>query len=63
MEMLTQPKKAKEINNLLNAVQKDLATDILLTRLDELGKERDAIAKSIAKEKIKMPKILKHNYI
>ena len=47
--------KEKEINNLLNAVQKGLATDILLTRLDELGKERDAIAESIAKEEIKTP--------
>ena len=42
--------KEKEINNLLNAVQKGFATDILLTRLDELGKEKDAIAESIAKE-------------
>ena len=47
--------KEKEINNLLNAVQKGLATDILLARLDELGKERDAIAESIAKEEIKTP--------
>ena len=36
-------------------IQKGLATDILLTRLDELGKERDAIAESIAKEEIKTP--------
>lgn len=47
--------KEKEIENIVNAVQKGFATDTLLMRLGELEKQKDEIAESIAKEKIKAP--------
>lgn len=47
--------KAKEIENIVNAVQKGHAIETLLIRLGELEKQRDEIAESIAKEKIKSP--------
>lgn len=47
--------KEKDIENIVNAVQKGYATDTLLKRLGELESERDSITVSIAKEKIKTP--------
>ena len=47
--------KEKEMENIVNAVQKGYATDILLERLEKLKHEKDETAISIAKEKIKNP--------
>lgn len=47
--------KEKEIENIVNAIQKGYATDTLLKRLGELEAQRDEISVSIAKEKITAP--------
>ncbi|MCH5161870.1 MAG: recombinase family protein [Clostridiales bacterium] len=47
--------KAKEIENILTAVQKGYATDILLKRLSDLEKEQKEITDAIAKEQFKAP--------
>lgn len=47
--------KEKEIENIINAVQKGYATDTLLKRLGELEQQRNEINESIAKEKLKSP--------
>ena len=47
--------KEKEIENIVNAVQKGYATDTLLKRLGELEKQRNEINDSITKEKLKSP--------
>lgn len=47
--------KEKEMENIVNAVQKGYATDILLERLEKLKHEKDEISVSIAKERIKCP--------
>ena len=47
--------KEKEIENIVNAVQKGYATEILLKRLSELEKERNDLNDAIAKEQLKTP--------
>jgi len=47
--------KEKEMENIVNAVQKGYAADILLERLEKLKHEKDEISVSIAKERIKYP--------
>ena len=47
--------KEKEIENIVNAVQKGYATDTLLKRLGDLEQQRNEITESIAKEKLKSP--------
>ncbi len=47
--------KEKEIENILNAVQKGYATEILLKRLSDLEKEQKEITDAIAKEQLKAP--------
>ena len=54
--------KEKEIENIVNAVQKGYATDTLLKRLGELEKQRDEISDSIAKEKKKAPIFTKDHF-
>ncbi len=43
------------MENIVNAVQKGYAADILLERLEKLKHEKDEISVSIAKERIKYP--------
>ncbi len=47
--------KEKEIENIVNAVQKGYATETLLKRLDGLEKEKHEISDAIAKEQLKAP--------
>ncbi len=47
--------KEKEIENIVDAVQKGYATEILLKRLSDLEKEQKEITDSIAKEQLKAP--------
>ena len=47
--------KEKEIENIVNAVQKGYATETLLKRLDGLEKEKREISDAIAKEQLKAP--------
>ncbi len=47
--------KEKEIENILNAVQKGFATDTLLKRLSELEKEQKELNEVIATEQLKSP--------
>ncbi len=47
--------KEKEIENILNAVQKGFATDTLLKRLSELEKEQKELNEVIASEQLKSP--------
>ena len=47
--------KETEIENIVNAVQKGYATEILLKRLAELEKEQNEINDAIAKEQLKAP--------
>ena len=47
--------KEKEIENIVNAVQKGYATETLLKRLDGLEKEKREINDAIAKEQLKAP--------
>ena len=47
--------KEKEIENIINAVQKGYATETLLKRLDGLEKEKHEISDAIAKEQLKAP--------
>ena len=47
--------KEKEIENIVNAVQKGYATEILLKRLAELEKEQNELNDAIAKEQLKAP--------
>ena len=47
--------KGKEIENILNAVQKGFATDTLLKRLSELEKEQKELNEVIAAEQLKSP--------
>ncbi|HBN12475.1 MAG TPA: recombinase family protein [Clostridiales bacterium] len=47
--------KEKEIENILNAVQKGFATDTLLKRLSELEKEQKDLNEVIASEQLKSP--------
>ncbi len=47
--------KEKEIENIVNAVQKGYATETLLKRLSNLEKERNDINDAIAKEQLKAP--------
>ncbi len=47
--------KEKEIENIVNAVQKGYATEILLKRLSDLEKEQTEITDAIAKEQLKAP--------
>lgn len=47
--------KEKEIENILNAVQKGFATDTLLKRLPELEKEQKELNEVIATEQLKSP--------
>ena len=47
--------KEKEIENIVNAVQKGYATEILLKKLGELEKERNEINDAIAKEQLTAP--------
>ena len=47
--------REKEIENIVNAVQKGYATDTLLKRLSELEKLRNKISDAIAKEKLQSP--------
>ena len=47
--------KENEMENIVNAVQKGYAADILLERLEKLKHEKDEISVSIAKERIKYP--------
>ena len=54
--------KEKEIENIVNAVQKGYATDTLLKRLGELGKQRNEINDSITKEKLKSPIFTKDHF-
>ena len=45
----------KEIDNIVNAVQKGYATETLLKRLDGLGKEKREISEAITKEQLNAP--------
>lgn len=47
--------KEKEIENILNAVQKGFATDTLLKRLSELEQEQKGLKEVIANEQLKSP--------
>ena len=47
--------KEKEIENIVNAVQKGYATETLLKRLDGLEKQKREISDVIAKEQLKSP--------
>ena len=47
--------KEKEIENIVNAVQKGYATEILLKRLSDLENEQKEIMDAIAKEQLKTP--------
>ena len=47
--------KEKEIENIVNAVQKGFATDTLLKRLSELEKEQKELNEVIATEQLKSP--------
>lgn len=47
--------KEKEIENIVNAVQKGYATEILLKRLSDLETEQKEITDAIAKEQLKTP--------
>lgn len=47
--------KEKEIENIVNAVQKGYATEILLKRLSDLEKEQKKITDAIAKEQLRVP--------
>ena len=47
--------KEKEIENIVKAVQKGYATEILLKRLAELEKEQNELNDAIAKEQLKAP--------
>ena len=54
--------KEKEIENILNAVQKGYATEILLKRLSELEQEQKEINDSIAKEQLKAPIFIQDHF-
>ena len=45
----------KEIDNIVNAVQKGYATETLLKRLDGLGKEKREISEAITQEQLNAP--------
>lgn len=54
--------KEKEMENIVNAVQKGYATDVLLERLEKLKHDKDEIAVSIAKERIKHPTFSREHF-
>ena len=47
--------KEKEIDNIVNAIQKGYATETLLKRLSKLEAERNGINDAIAQEQLKAP--------
>ena len=55
--------KDKEIENIVNAVQKGFATDTLLKRLGELETEKKNLEDSIAKEQLTTPIFTKDHFI
>ena len=55
--------KDKEIENIVNAVQKGFATDTLLKRLGELETEKKNIEESIAKEQLTTSIFTKDHFI
>lgn len=55
--------KEKEIENIVNAVQKGFATETLLKRLSELEEEKKRIEDSVAKEQLTAPVFTKEHFI
>lgn len=55
--------KEKEIENIVNAVQKGFATETLLKRLSELEEEKKGIEDSVAKEQLTAPVFTKEHFI
>lgn len=54
--------KEKEIENIVNAVQKGYATDTLLKRLGELEKQRNSISEALEKERLSAPIFTKDHF-
>lgn len=54
--------KKKEIDNIVTAIQKGVASDTLLKRLNELEIQKAAVEETIATEKIKSPMFTKDEY-
>lgn len=54
--------KGKEIENIVNAIAKGIASDALMSKLTELEKEKSELDKTLAMEKIKAPILTKDQF-